>query len=397
MVPDGRRGVSKRVAIFGASGLVGTAVVERLLKQGRDDIVPLIHSSGNAWRLASQGIPLKQVDLLDKATLQGALNGCTHVVNCSRGEDDFMIQGLRNLLEVARAEKVERFVHLSSVAVYGDPPHPLSITEDAPTEPAKGSYGWVKLHQDTMVAKAAKEGLNAITLCPPNIGGPSSYFLIQLTTLLRAGGFALLEDGATCCNVVDVANLAAAVESALERGPNDGKRVFVTDQMDVTWRDVIGGLAPLAGVQWAEIPRITRKELAQVWPPAKEHLSVTRAVKHVLSSDVRRALRKDPLLRKVDQTLRDTIARFGSVAEGRVRKSLYGSLRPSQVSVEPELNYQICAQQLRGIRHSSARATQTIGYKPPYSFQESMAAFAAWYRWHHGFDSPFSDLTRELF
>lgn len=388
--------MSRRIAIVGASGLVGTAVVERLLSEGRYEVVPLIHTSGNAWRLTSQGIPLKQIDLLDKSTL-GVLGGCTHVVNCSRGEDDFMIPGLRNLLEVAQAGKVKRFVHLSSVAVYGDPPPPLSVTEDAPAEPAKGSYGWVKLQQDTMVAKAAKEGLSAITLCPPNIGGPSSYFFTQLITLLRAGGFALVEDGATCCNIVDVANLAAAVELALDHGPDDGGRVFVTDQVDVTWRDVIRGLAPLAGVEWDDIPEITRKELAQVWPPPKEHMSVTRTVKHLLSSDVRRVLRKDPLLGRVDQTLRAAMARFGSAAESRVRKSLYGSLRPPQVSAEPELNYQICAQQLRGVRHSSARATQTIGYRPPYSFQESMAAFTAWYRWHQGFDSPFADMTRELY
>jgi nucleoside-diphosphate-sugar epimerase len=388
--------VSRRIAIVGASGLVGAALVERLLSNGRDGVVALIHSSGNAWRLASQGLPLVAIDLLDRSALTRVLEGCTHVVNCSRGDDRVMILGLRNLLAAAKAAKVKRFVHLSSVAVYGDPPHPLSDNEDAPAVPAKDSYGAIKLRQDTLVAKAAKSGLSALSLCPPNIGGPYSYFCNSLVALLRGGEFALLEDGATCCNVVDVANLALAIELSLGAGADDGRRVFVTDGADVTWRDVISGLAPLAGIDYEQIPVITRDELARHWPPRSAPMSLVRSMKHLLSNDVRRALREDPLLRKVDQTVRDAFALLGSAAENRVRMSLHGSLRPAAVDIAPRLNYQASAQQLRGVRHSCARARQMLGYAPQYSFQQSMAAYAAWYRHHHGLDGAHADLIRQL-
>ncbi|PYV39918.1 MAG: dihydrodipicolinate reductase, partial [Acidobacteria bacterium] len=39
-----------RVAVVGASGLVGATLVERLVVLPGCEVVPLIHSSGNAWR-----------------------------------------------------------------------------------------------------------------------------------------------------------------------------------------------------------------------------------------------------------------------------------------------------------------------------------------------------------
>ena len=54
----------RRIAIVGASGFVGSTLVERLLAQAQDEVLPLIHSSGNAWRLARLSIDLPAVDLL---------------------------------------------------------------------------------------------------------------------------------------------------------------------------------------------------------------------------------------------------------------------------------------------------------------------------------------------
>ena len=123
----------RRIAIVGASGFVGSTLVERLLVQARHEVLPLIHSSGNAWRLARLGIDLPAVDLLVQDEIERALRGCTHVVNCALGGADVMLKGFQNLLAASRKNKVERFIHLSSVLVYGDPPPPESVR--FPNEP----------------------------------------------------------------------------------------------------------------------------------------------------------------------------------------------------------------------------------------------------------------------
>ena len=127
----------KTIAVVGASGFVGATFVERMMSREGVQLRPFIRSSGNAWRLARHGsLQLATLDLLSEAETRKALEGCTHVVNCSRGNPKVMGLGLDNLLKASQAAGVQRFVHLSSVAVYGEPPHPKSIHENAPTEPA---------------------------------------------------------------------------------------------------------------------------------------------------------------------------------------------------------------------------------------------------------------------
>ena len=386
-----------KVAVVGASGFIGATVVERLLARNSAVVLPLIHSSGNAWRLARRGLDLKPVSLLDRPALKEALRGCTHVVNCSRGGNDVMIAGLRNLLAESKSLGVRRFVHLSSVAVYGDPPPPESASEDAPTRPKKGSYGAIKLVQDEMVAKAANEGLPAIVLCPPNISGPHSYFLTGLLGTLRERRFALADSGEAPCVLVDVVNLAHAIELALEGGIADGRRLFVTDDEPVSWRNVVDALLPLVG-SGIEVPSMPREELEQRWRKAndKPKSSVMRSLTHLLSGEVRQALRRDPLWEQVDTFARGLATKLGSAAEERIRLAVAGPLSVAQVTGEPAINVQLSGQQLRGVRHSCDRAKQEIGYRPLYSFSQSMQAFGIWHRRAQGMDGEFADLLLHL-
>src|SRR5688572_25138037 len=123
-----------KVAVFGAGGFVGTALVERLVRQGCD-LKVLINSGRRAWRLARLGIDLARVDVLDPSSIAAALQGCSHVVNCIMGSDQVMLRGLDNLLKSSLRSGVQRFVHLSSITVYGEPPAPESTHEDARPTP----------------------------------------------------------------------------------------------------------------------------------------------------------------------------------------------------------------------------------------------------------------------
>jgi nucleoside-diphosphate-sugar epimerase len=387
----------RRIAVVGASGFVGTTVVEHLIAKGGDEVLPFIHSSGNAWRLARLGLDLKPLNLLAREEVRQALAGCTHVINCSRGGDAVMLDGLENLLAASRESRAARFVHLSSVMVYGDPPAPDGVTEEGRTDPAKGTYGALKLRQDQLVQKAAREGQPAVILCPPNIGGPYSGYYLEIVGALRAGKFSLMDGGEAPCNVVDVSNLAHAVELALENGTADGSRMFVTDDGATTWRDVVKELAPLAEMN-EPVPAITREELLRSIPAEeKPSVSVLKSMKHIVSSDVREAIRKDPLLAKVDYVVRRGAALLGKSVEDRMRMSIEGPVQVSKPESEPLHFRRLCAQQLRGVLHSCERAKRELGYEPLYSFAQSAAAFRAWYRESHGMNSGAWDLLKHLY
>jgi len=386
-----------RVAVFGASGFVGATVVERLYAAGRHDVVPVVHSSGNAWRVARLPLSLKTVNLMDAASVRDAVDGCTHVVNCTRGGDDVMLKGFRTLLQACMANRVQRLIHLSSVAVYGDPPGPDSQDEAGRTNPARGSYGWIKLQQDNMLERAARSGLSCVALCPPNIGGPYSYFLLALLAALNGGRFALVDGGHTPCNLVDVANLALAIELALERGPEDGRRLFITDDDAATWASVLAELRPLVRDGTPPVPSIQAgvlRALLAAQRPAPA--SPWRSLKHLVSSDVREVLRRDPLLARIDASLRRSVALLGSAVEERLRLAIEAPSGRRSAAQRSDIDLRLAAQQLRTVVHSPRRARETLGYQPRHKFAASMHAFRAWYQSMSGAGSPFGDLYARI-
>ena len=384
----------KTIAVIGASGFVGSALVERLT-EGRQSyrLIPFIHSSGNAMGLARRNLELRSIDLLDGRAVDDALTGVTHVVNCSRGGEELMFRGLRNLLAASKKHRIHRFVHLSSVAVYGDPPPANSTSETADAAPEPKSYAWIKLEQDRMVAAAAARGLPSIVLCPPNISGPGSYFLMTLVDALRSGTFALLEDGATACTLVDVTNLAHAIELALEGGPTDGRRIFITDDEETTWGALIAAVLPLAECE-GRPPGITRQALLQHKANTrKQGISVMQGLKHLISSDVREAMRKDPFWAKAEMLLRSGIAKLGSSVEDKLKQAVEGPMRIARMDAPLS---PLAQQQLRGVWHSCSLAKTVLHYRPVYSWAESMRGFSRWYRVQHGMNTPMWPLLRQL-
>lgn len=383
-----------RVAVFGASGFVGTTLVERLVTGGHE-VRPLIRSAGKAWRLARWGLPLESVDVLDRGRVADAVAGCTHVVNCVFGTEKAMIRGARNIVAACRAAGIQRYVHLSSVAVYGDPPPPQSVVEDAPTHPEKGSYGWVKLEQDKIVAAACRSGLPSIILCPPVISGVYSHQLMNLVASIRQGRFALVDDGSSPCNLVDVHNLAKAIELALCGPRGDGRRYFITDDSQATWRQLAEALLPLAG-DGASLRSVTRAEAERLAAPPRRRISPMATLRHLMSRDVRGALRGDPLLARVEGGLR-RVAR-GTLPEWAVQglRGRNGRPRASRGSQARDTDTLSLSRQLRMVRHSCQRAKAELDYEPERDFAASMARFTAWYHAMQGLETGYGDLLCQL-
>ena len=117
---------------------------------------------------------------------------------------------------------------------------------------------------------------------------------------------------------------------------------------------------------------------------------------HLASSDVRQALRKDPLWERIDTFVRRGVARLGASVETTLRLSIEGPLRADSTAPGPALNARLCRQQLRGVRHSCDAARAALGYEPPITFVHSMHAFRVWYRSQHGMDTAAWPLLREL-
>jgi nucleoside-diphosphate-sugar epimerase len=248
-----------------------------------------------------------------------------------------------------------------------------------------------------MLQKATGPTLESVILCPPNIIGAYGYFPLKLLDTLTSGTFAYLEDGSGPCNTVDVFNLAHAIDLAMGGKVTDGRRLFVTDDESTTWRDLVEPLHAVVPTTFAP-RRVSREEAQRLTRPAPTRPpSLGRSLRHLVSSDVREALRKDPLLAKADMAVRKTVARFGSGTEEKLRMAVEGPRRVAKQGDSNAADTALLTMALRDVRHSCAGAKAGLGYVPVLTVAQSMEAFVRWVRDTRGMDDRDWHLGRELY
>ncbi|WP_371437547.1 NAD-dependent epimerase/dehydratase family protein [Polaromonas sp.] len=170
----------KPTLVTGAAGLVGRALAEKLVAQGR----PVIAMDRQAQARA-QGIEIQACDLGDIHRLHAlARDGIDAVVHCgaysgpmvARDSPYSMVQvnivGTANMLELARVHGARRFVYCSSTSVYG------TVSGDGPIEEGlllrPGSlYGASKVASEYLVTAYAQQyGVSGVSVRLSWVYGP---------------------------------------------------------------------------------------------------------------------------------------------------------------------------------------------------------------------------------
>src|SRR5262249_61703358 len=113
--------------VTGATGLLGSHIVEQLRKQGKSVRVLLRRGADRSW-LDTQGVEYVQGDVTDPVSLRQACEGVDVVYHAAARVGDWgpweefqriTIDGTQNLVDAGIAAGVRRFVHVSSISVYG--------------------------------------------------------------------------------------------------------------------------------------------------------------------------------------------------------------------------------------------------------------------------------------
>jgi len=189
MTTDAKSSDGDGVLITGGSGFLGINLVRYLLAQGVTRIVTLDLTPFDYPE--RDRVTAVRGDIRDRATVDRCMAGVRWVVHTAaalplyKKEDIYSIEidGTRLLLESARAHGVERFVHISSTAVYGIPDHhPLVETDRLH---GVGPYGIAKIKAEEACLDMRRQGLCVPIIRPKSFVGPE-----------RLGVFALLYDWA---------------------------------------------------------------------------------------------------------------------------------------------------------------------------------------------------------
>jgi dihydroflavonol-4-reductase len=222
-----------KIAITGASGHIGSA------------LVPLLLSAGHTLRLLTRDPPLKTGadkntdtdkvefiagDLLNKESLQLLVTGADAVIHLAAmisvddRQDEHLFRvnttGTRLLAEAALRSDVQRFVHISSVTAFRQAPYNQRMDESREwLRTARYSYDYSKVVSQAIALQYAEYGLEVLVLAPTAVIGPHDEkpsLLGKAIVKLYAGKIPALLPGGV--DFVDVRDVAAAIIAALTGG-----------------------------------------------------------------------------------------------------------------------------------------------------------------------------------
>jgi predicted dehydrogenase/nucleoside-diphosphate-sugar epimerase len=253
-----RSASTKRVLVTGASGFIGCRLSERLHFGSDWNVRALIRTPGRAVRLARMPIEFAIGDLSSPADLARALEGCDAVVHAGIGtswrESERVavnVKGTRDLVDAALRAGVKRFIHISTLALYGDRVTG-TITEETPLQPKKGwDYAESKYQAEQIVLEAAARGLPAIVLRPSVVYGPHNMTIVTRPLMhLMKNRLELVNCRDVPSNTIYVDNLCVGIQQALDATSDLAGQIFLLNDDDgFTWGDYFGYFADRMGAR----------------------------------------------------------------------------------------------------------------------------------------------------
>ena len=256
-----------KVLVTGATGFIGGNLARELWGRGYR-VRALARPGSNTLTIEDTDIEPVTGDLLDRDSVERALEGCQAVFHCaaaytfwSRDPSQIYrtnVEGTRTVLEAARQAGVERVVYTSTVSTIGIPPTPplgkegeggLGLGDETTVvDPHHlvGNYKKSKYMAERVALQMAEEGLPVVVVNPTAPVGPWDVKPTPtgriVLDFLKGRIPAYVDAG---MNVVDVSDVAVGHILALEKGVV-GQRYLLGHQ-NLTLKAVFDLLQQLSG------------------------------------------------------------------------------------------------------------------------------------------------------
>lgn len=248
--------------VTGASGFIGSRLAERLAAEGAQ-VRGLVRAPERVRRLPAGVAPVLG-DLTDPDSLARAVAGCDLVVHCAayagpggplRRFAAVNVAGTRALADAALVQGVRRFVHFSTIAVYGTD-HAEPVRDDSPRRAHGDPYAVTKLAGEEAVWEVHRRGLPATVIRPSFVYGPGwGAWTVAPVRAIQRGAPVLVGDGGGICTPIYLDNLVDATLLAIRADHAVGRGYLVWDGLTTTWRSFFGCYGRMLGKPVRSVPR----------------------------------------------------------------------------------------------------------------------------------------------
>ena len=235
-----------RALVTGATGFVGSHVVDVLLERGFDISYIARKSSNHRWMDGKKAV-LVEGSLHDLESLHKAMDGVDIVIHVAgqiagKDENDFYrgnVGVTKNLLDAVRAYRpqLSRFVHVSSLAVTGPAPSlDRPVNEETPLRPLT-AYGRTKKLAEDEVRLAMKE-FPATIVRPPAVFGPRDAAIVTFFQSVNRGLAPLIGLDDKYLNLIHIRDLARGIVDAATKSVAANQTYFISSDEVYTWSQV---------------------------------------------------------------------------------------------------------------------------------------------------------------
>ncbi|HEU4618308.1 MAG TPA: NAD-dependent epimerase/dehydratase family protein [Gammaproteobacteria bacterium] len=247
-----------KALVTGATGFIGARLAEQLAKGGHEVVAFGAENTELETRrrraLEAAGVGVELGSVADAPLLRRLVAGVDTVYHLAAaqhesnvGEDYFRainVEGTRNLLEACAAADVSRYVHGSTIGVYGSARNG-TLDESSPPHP-ENMYGVTKLEAEEVVKSFAGRLPFTIVRISETYG-PGDGRLLKLFKLVNDGFVPLIGGGRNEHQPVYVDDLVAGLELAAARDEAVGETIVLAGSEVLPTRTFVERVAEALG------------------------------------------------------------------------------------------------------------------------------------------------------
>lgn len=356
----------RNVLVTGATGFIGTRLVEKLVLEHGANVTALVRNYGRAARIARFDLKLAGGDIRDSEAVQRAMAGIDTVFNLAyvmSNDVDENIQGIANIIDSALGNEVRRVVHTSTYSVH-EPFGDRDIDAGTPPGPGFHEYATAKIAVEQQIAQATTEAqFPGVVIRPSIVYGPfGGYWTDRPARNLIRGRVVLPDNGQGLCNGVFIDDLVDGLILGATRDEAVGQTFLISGPAPVTWKEFYETFESHLGISTLRLVEVSAGDVEGGNRPSGTGSPQPSAMKSAKRS-LRRAASKAAQGLSREQKRR--VLRL-------LRKTGLLNRKPG---ISDEYDY--------ASRHRCHidKAVDLLGYEPRFDFKDGMEVTGAYLRW----------------